>query len=340
MNERFHGGIKNNTIDFSVNLNPLIEEVVIKNLVCKHYKKAINYPEQRGETLVNLISEKYKISVSNIVLGNGSIEIFYALPKVLNVSRVITLEPTFCEYRYIANINNVEYEPLLWDKNLNWDFNHLRKNLKKGDLLFICNPNNPTGDIFHKEDILSLLDTSAYIVVDEAFMDFTNVDQSVLSEVFKFENLIVVRSLTKIFSIAGLRVGFCVASKKIINELKKVLPLWNVNGIALAVAEQLLKRDDIISQTKDYIEKEKRYFLKELSNLNLFKIHNTYANFFLAQSEKTGDFIDFLAKHNVSVRDFRGFYGLNENYFRFAIKRKGENRLLVSLFKEFEGVKN
>jgi threonine-phosphate decarboxylase len=336
MNDRFHGGISYYPTDFSVNLNPLVDESTIKKLVCKYYKKAIHYPEQRGESLLQLIGQKYNLSLDNIVLGNGSIELFYAIPHVVYVKRIVTLEPTFCEYRYIAKINNLGYFPYLFHETFVWDLNKLKRLLRKGDILFICNPNNPTGNVFIREDIIKLLETGAYVVVDEAFMDFSNNDQSLIDSVTEFEKLIVVKSLTKIYSIAGLRVGFCVASKDVIYKLKKILPLWNVNGIAINVAINFLKNVNLVDQTKSYMACERKYIKKSLDKLSLFKVFDTMTNFFLAYSEKTEEFIDFLHSKNVTVRKSVGFYGLDEKYFRFAIKKKLENRLLVKLMGEFE----
>jgi len=336
MNDRFHGGILEYPMDFSVNLNPLVDENIVKKLVCKYYKKAIHYPEQRGESLLQLIEQKYNVSINNIVLGNGSIELFYAIPHVVDVDRVVTLEPTFCEYRYIAKINNLKYLPYLFHEAFVWDLNKLKRLLKKKDILFICNPNNPTGNIFSREDVIKLLESGAYVVVDEAFMDFSDNDQSLIDKVTEFENLIIVKSLTKIYSIAGLRVGFCVASKDIIYELKKILPLWNVNGIAINVAKDFLENVNLIEQTKSYIDCERKYITKNLEKTSLFKVFDTKANFFLAYSEKTEEFIEFLHLNNVTVRRSVGFYGLNDKYFRFAVKKRHENRLLIKLMNEFE----
>ncbi len=336
MNDRFHGGILEYTIDFSVNLNPLVDEHTVKELVCKYYKKAIHYPEQRGESLLQLVGQKYNLSLNNIVLGNGSIELFYALPHVIDVKRIVTLEPTFCEYRYIAKINNLEYLPYLFHETFVWDLDKLKRLLRKGDILFICNPNNPTGNIFSKEEIIKLLESSAYVVVDEAFMDFSDNDQSLIDKVTEFENLIIVKSLTKIYSIAGLRVGFCVASKDVISEIKKILPLWNVNGIAINVAKDFLKNVNLVEQTKSYIACERKYITKALEKSSFFKVFDTKTNFFLAYSERTGEFIDFLHLNNVTVRKSDGFYGLDDKYFRFAVKKRTENSLLIKLMNEFE----
>lgn len=335
MIERFHGGLKEDTIDFSVNLNAFIDENIIKELICKYYNKAIKYPEQRGKSLIDIISQKYKIPYENIILGNGSMEIFYSLPKVLKVNKVFTLEPTFSEYRYVSKINKCNHYPIKPVEEFRWDLEKVLKNLDEKSLLFICNPNNPTGNLFLRNDILSLLKTGAYIVVDEAFIDFSDEDESLITEAIKYENLIIVKSLTKIYSIAGLRIGFCVASKDIIKGLDKVLPLWNVNAVALSISKDFLLNDTLIDQTKRLLKEEKAFILKHLGNCEQIKLFDTHANFFLACSKETPELISFFSKNNVTVREYKGFYGLNEKYFRFAIKNRKENELLIDLIKKF-----
>lgn len=335
MIERFHGGIKEDTIDFSVNLNAFIDQNIIKELVCKYYKKAIKYPEQRGKTLIQIIASKYKIPEENIFLGNGSIEIFYSLPRILQINKVFTLEPTFSEYRYVAKINKCKYYPIKPFMEFVWDFEKVLKKLDNKCLIFICNPNNPTGNLFLKKDILTLLKAGAYIVVDEAFMDFSEKEESLISEAIKYKNLIVVKSLTKIYSIAGLRIGFCVASKKIIRGLNKVSPPWNVNALALSISKDFLLNDGLILNTKKLLKREKEFIFRNLKNNEQIKLFNTHANFFLAYSDKTSELINFLSKKNITVREYKGFYGLNDRYFRFAIKNRDENSLLVDLIKNF-----
>ncbi len=335
MIERYHGGLSVNTNDFSVNLNAFIDKETIREMVCKYHSSIINYPEQRGKSLIQVISNKYDLPEENIILGNGSIEIFYFLPRVLKVDKIFTLEPTFSEYRYVAKINKCDYVPIKPESKFEWDLKKASKRLNKKSLLFICNPNNPTGSLFKKERILKLLETGAFIVVDEAFMDFSWENESLLKEVVKFKNLIIVKSLTKIYSIAGLRIGFCVASKKIIKELDRNLPPWNVNALALAISKDFLINDEIINSTKIMVKNEKEYILKSFNKIGYINLFNSHANFFLASSDRTPDLIKFLSSNNITVREHRGFYGLDMNYFRFAIKKHEDNQKLVSLIKEF-----
>jgi len=337
MNERLHGGTEKFSHDFSVNLNPLIKEKDLKKMLLSLATSAMRYPEERGESLVAILAKLNELNEENIVLGNGSIELFYYLPHILMPKRAFTLEPTFCEYSYICKLYNISLRQLLPKDDFLWDLSYLKNELKKGDLLFLCNPNNPTGTLFQKDDILTLAKTGAFIVVDEAFMDFSPENQSLLKVAPTLKNLVVVKSLTKIYSIAGLRLGFLVAEKQLVSSLKKILPLWNVNGIALEVAKKMLENTKIIEQTKKYVAKEKEYLLKEfdLYDKKALKPFSSNANFLLLKSEKATQLMNFAKKRGVYLRDNRGFYGIDERYFRIAIKERRENRYLLNVFREF-----
>lgn len=334
MIERAHGGSKKVKYDFSINLNPLVSERFIKKLISSKCKYAINYPEERAESLVKAVSDYYHIEKDEIVAGNGSIELLYYLPLVLKINRIVTIEPTFCEYRYIARINGITHLPFFSSENFTWDFERLKKILRKGDLLIICNPNNPTGDIFPKEEIIGLIKEDVFVLVDEAFMDFSERDESVIGLMEKYENLFVLKSFTKIFSIAGLRVGVLFGKKNIIEGIKERLPLWNVNGIAIEVTKNLLKDKEIIKKTKKFIKKEKSFLIDEFKKLPV-KYFDSYANFLLLKIDNKKSFIDFAYKKSISVRTNSGFLGLDESYIRIAVKRRKENRILIDTFREF-----
>lgn len=332
MKSRLHGGTENCLYDFSVNLNPVVKESYIKKILSSLSYAAIKYPEQRGDSLVNIIARKNNVISENVVLGNGSIELFYCLPRVLKPERAFTLEPTFCEYSYICDIYNIKLRRFLPDSEFHWDFSKIHKELKPKDLLFICNPNNPTGTLYSREDIITLLKTGAYIVIDEAFMDFSPENQSLLDDLERFENLIVVKSLTKIYSIAGLRIGFLVANRHISERLKLILPLWNVNGVALEMAKVMLE-NDIIEKTRKIVIEEKNFLFNKMKKY--LKVFDSNANFLLCKSDRTPKLHKFAKSRGFCLRDNKGFYGLDESYFRVAIKEHKENMRLIELFVNF-----
>lgn len=334
MNERAHGGNKG-LIDFSVNLNPVVKERDIRRMLCGLTASAMAYPEQRGESLVSAISGACGIPAENIVLGNGSIELFYTLPAVLKPERAFILEPTFCEYEYICRLNGIPVTRMLPSGKFAWDISALKRGIKRGDIVFICNPNNPTGTLFLKDAVLSLAETGANVIIDEAFMDFSANNQSLIRKSAGHENLIVIKSLTKIYSIAGLRVGFCAGNASVIKRFRELLPLWNVNGIALEAARTFINSPHFLSRTREFIEKEKRFIKRRLAKSAGITLYDSHANFFPAESERAAELRAFAAARGVALRDNGGFHGLDERFFRFAVKSRKDNSLLMDIFEEF-----
>lgn len=335
MTLRAHGGTVKALLDFSVNLNPLVKEREISKLLLSSVKSAIKYPEERGESLVRAIAEREGIEEEHIVLGNGSIELFYYLPLVLKPKRAFTLEPTFCEYRYICQINNIEPRALLPVEEFLWDLSYVKSLLREGDILFICNPNNPTGTLLSREAILDLAESGAFIVIDEAFMDFSLEDQSLLKSAAAMKNVIVIKSLTKIYAIAGLRIGFLVANREIVNKFREILPLWNVNGLAIEVAKKMIADSTFLDRTKAYVTKERSYLINALSQFERIKIFDGRANFFLIKTDVAKKLHNFALSRGLYLRDNRGFYGLSEEFIRIAVKERRENRALIGLVRDF-----
>lgn len=336
MNVRHHGGAKDVLFDFSVNLNPLVDKSEIAELLSLLADAAIKYPEQRAESLVSLISTIYQIEKINIFVSNGSMELFYYLLNILKPKRVFTLEPTFCEYSYIAEVNQIPLKRFLAEDKFRWNIYALASELNKDDVVFVCNPNNPTGSLFDKEEIKILVETGAFVVVDEAFMDFSSDNQSLISGVGRRTNLIVIKSLTKIYSLAGLRIGFLIAEDKIVNSFNARVPLWNVNGIAVEMAKRMLSKSCFIEKTRSYIEEEKKRLLSVFKSYSdKLKCYESYANFFLCESRFAKDILSFATKNGFSLRDNRGFFGLGDSFFRIAVKSHDENTQLMLMFENF-----
>ncbi|MCX7990466.1 MAG: histidinol-phosphate aminotransferase family protein [Proteobacteria bacterium] len=334
MTERAHGGNKKSHYDFSVNLNPFISEKYIKKIISSISQYAISYPEERSESLLEVLANFYKLKNEQIVAGNGSIELLYYIPRVMKVKRIVTLEPTFCEYRYLSEIYGIIHLPIYNKDYFSWDFEELKNTVKNGDLVIVCNPNNPTGNIFPKETLLDLLSRGVYMLVDEAFMDFSERDESLINYLNNYEKLLVLKSFTKIFSIAGLRIGFMLGNKSIIDNLKRILPLWNVNAIAIEATKMILKDREIIEKTKELIKRERKFLLNGLKELPL-NVFNSNANFFLIKMERAKDFVSFAEKEGISVRTSAGFLGLDDTYIRVAVKKRPENRILLNTFRKF-----
>lgn len=326
----------NRIIDFSANINPLTSKTKLKKIINSSIEKISYYPDPQYRTLIKKISDFWNIPQNCILLGNGSVELFYLITTLLKPKRTLINIPTFSEYEFAAKIPNskIIFRSILENKNLKIP----NKNLNV-DLEFICNPNNPTGNLLPvKEYYLSR--KNGILVVDEAFMDFVidEVKHTLINDAVKNKNLIVVRTFTKIYSIPGLRLGYLIAHKDIITKLKRKTAPWNINILAQIIAEKMLEEKLFILNTKKYFCKEREYLYNVLSKINSIKAYQSVANFILLKiiNEKytSIDLKNKFLEKGILIRDCSNFRGLDNKHFRIAIKKRNENNLFLKLLNE------
>jgi threonine-phosphate decarboxylase len=312
-----HGGQIFNKInlDFSVNINPLGCPVDIKKLDLKTATE--NYPDINCKILREKLSEKRKISFENIICGNGASDLIMRICGAFKPKKVFTLTPTFSEYERCVKLFGGE---ITFDKN--------DKNI---DFAFICNPNNPTGQIVSENFVLNFLEKGVTVVLDECFIDFTEVP-SMLNLTEKYPNLIVLNAFTKIYAMAGLRLGYAVCSnKKTLENLHNFGATWSVSGIAQTVGIAVLDCENFIQKTQILIKKEREFMSQKISELGL-KITPSVTNFMLIESEISMH--EKLLQMGILVRKCTNFRGLTDHFFRIGLKKRSENIQLLNAINE------
>ena len=293
-------------LDFSTNTNvfswPDID-IDIKKL-------ASNYPDLECSKLRGLISEREGIEKERILFTNGINEAIFLLANFLKESTGI-FQPCYSEYkRAFGNAQDV--------------FNIYEAGAFKN--FIIANPNNPTG-IFIKnlsEIIKKFPDT--LFIIDEAYIDFLLNDEP--EKLYKFENVILLRSLTKFFHLSGARIGYIIADKKVISGLKNFQPSWSVNAVAQELAFYFLNDRNFYEHSKAFYKKNTPEFINALKKSN-FEVMNTSVNFFLIRIENDIEIIKSLLKFGIVVRHTRNFHGFNEKYIRVATKMPEENNFFI-----------
>ena len=334
-----------NILDFSVNLNPLSFPEIIKDNIIRDIDKIYFYPEIYAYSLIKKISEILNISTSNIIAGNGSTQLIYLIPLALQIKKAVLVQPTFSEYENgLKRVNAKVYNFMLKeDENFNLSVDSLIEFLKKTefDALYLCNPSNPVGNILDYDKlcyIAKFLENNDKIfVLDEAFIDFTN-EKGLLEKNFK--KCIILRSLTKIYGIAGLRLGFCKSDKETIKRLKENMEPWSLNTLSIIAGRKLLEMKDFVEKTKKIIEKERNYIVKEFSLLKGIKVFNSCTNYLLCKilnSSNITELEEFLINKKILIRNCSNFKGLNNKFFRIGIKKREENKILIEHLKEFLG---
>ncbi|MDE1866607.1 MAG: histidinol-phosphate aminotransferase family protein [Thaumarchaeota archaeon] len=272
---------------------------------------------------------------NQIIVGNGATEIIYNFCKAfLNKRNVVIPIPTFGEYESAARLNGarVSYFKTM---NLNHDIDNFLNTISKNHCVFVCNPNNPTGVLVSQKNMSKILSLchakSALVFVDECFIELaSNPKESVVSKLCEFDNLFILRSMTKSFGLAGLRVGYGLGSKKMIEVLNKIKIPWNVSGIAQSIATRSLSNKSHLTKTRTLIKKEREFLRKSISKIDGLQCYDSDANFVLIKSKINSKQLQKkLLKKNILIRDCSSFRGLDNRFIRIAIRTHSENQKLV-----------
>jgi len=352
-------GNPNNIIDFSSNTNPLGPPSIIRDYLEEAIKEGYYryYPETSYDKLrasiIEFVKETYReeISYNHVEVFNGASECLYKVFEQIKPRKTLLLRPSYSTYWHLAKlysreIINIDYT--FRDSNIiiNYDllFNFVGKLSRAKDriLAVICNPNNPTGTLIKIKAIEEMLEAleNGYILVDESFIDFVEYD-SMIRLLKNYNNLIIVKSLTKIFATPGLRMGFCIAEPKLVTKLALVSPPWRIGTITMYVYSKLLANigyvRKYIANTRKYVNEERPLISHKLSKLNL-KIYNSETHFMLISLNgliKSYELKDkLLKKCKVLIRDASTIPGLNEDFIRISLRSHEENKILINCLKE------
>ena len=295
------------------------------------------YPDPNQKVLKQEISTIKNINKDQILLGNGSDEVLDLLFRAFcepNIDNVITLPPTYGMYGVLANLNAIENReiPLNLDFEPQIDkiFETLDSNTK---LIFICSPNNPTGNSFNKNLILNLLNNfNGLVVLDEAYIDFSE-NISWLNEIKNYENLVVIQTLSKAYGMAGIRLGMLFASSKIINILHKIKPPYNINVLTQNAALSLLKNKETVQKDVVEILKQKEFVCENLLKATFVeKIYKSDTNFVLIKVDDANFRYKQFLENGFVIRN-RTKDLLCQNCLRITIGTATENQKLIQFIK-------
>jgi threonine-phosphate decarboxylase len=328
-------------LDFSANINPLGPSLKARKRLARDVSLVALYPDKKQAELRRLLAARDGIAEDCILFGNGATQLIHLIPRVGRYSRAIILEPAFSEYRRALSNSGSKIGEFLLTPNDNFhlDLNLLLRVLgrEQPNVLFLANPNNPTGLVFPHR---MLLDVSAFceerdidLIVDESFIEFTT-ELSLVTLATQCRRLLVVRSLTKSFALAGLRIGYLVAGLSRVKELARRMEPWSVNTLALSAAAASILDADYIQKAQSLIRRERAYLSRGLAQLGWLHPYPSCANFILARiraRRTTAPALErMLAARNVLIRNASDFRGLDNQYLRFAVRQHRENRRLLA----------
>ena len=296
------------------------------------------YPDPQQYKVKEMLSEMKGVNKKNILLGNGSDEVLDLIFRVFcepNVDNVITLPPTYGMYSVLANINAIENRTVLLTEYFQPKVDQI---LKKVDvyskILFLCSPNNPSGNSFTEDTVEELLiNFNGLVVIDEAYIDFSE-QKSWLEKLAVYPNLIITQTLSKAYGLAGIRLGVCYASEEIIHFLNSIKPPYNVNELTQQKAvERLSKIEEVKNEVIEIIQ-QRNFVVKELKDVSFIKIiYPTDCNFVMVKVDNANKRYNQLIEKGIVVRN-RTTQPLCENCLRFTIGTSTENTKLIKVLKE------
>ncbi|MCX7715574.1 MAG: aminotransferase class I/II-fold pyridoxal phosphate-dependent enzyme [Clostridia bacterium] len=327
-----------NIIDFSANVSPfgLCEE--IKSAITNSADSVANYPDPYCRKLRQALSKHHGIKMENIICGNGGADVIFRLVGAKRPKKAIIMAPTFSEYEKALEEVNCDILYYMMDSTFTIKSDLLDMIDESVDMIFICNPNNPTGiltEISFIEEILSI-GKKTLVVIDECFNDMIDNPEaySMISKIHKYKNLFILRSLTKLYALAGLRIGYGISSNaEFIEKVRKVGQPWSVSTLASEAGAVAVACKEYRERVCEFIKEEKKYLYEELKNLGLYVIKPA-ANYLFFKACGVYDLERKILPFGIMIRSCKNYRNLGPDYYRVAVKLRNENELLIAALKK------
>lgn len=294
-----------------------------------------SYPDPWARSVIRALSKKYRMPEGRFVVGNGSTQILHLIPQALKLKSALLVVPAFSECERALRLAGcrIRFFTLKPEEMFALDTQALLREAHSVGAVFLANPASPAGQCISRERMVSLARNlsarGVLFILDEAFVDFCP-QASLLSETQRREGLIVLRSLTKFWGLAGLRIGYAVSSQKIIRRLRWVLPPWSVSGPAQAAARRVLEDGAQFFIYQKEIAAERQFLRQEISRIQGCAVYPSAANFILMRVPvSSGELQRKLLQRGILIRDASDFRGLGKNFIRVSVRSRKDNRCLI-----------
>ncbi len=329
-------------IDFSANINPLGLPLGVRNAVKKAIKQCINYPDPFCRELREALAKFLKVKEEYIFFGNGASDVLFRLVLTLKPRRALLLAPTFADYERALNTVDckIGYYKLSAANGFKVEENVLKQITARTDMVVICNPNNPTGQITDKKILEAIIEkcasVKAYLLIDECFMDFVdkNKEYTMCGELKKYSNLIILKAFTKIFAMPGLRLGYCLcADNDLQGKLYENGQDWSVSVLAQEAGKAALKEPVYLHESSFVVKEERKYLITQLKLLGA-EIYGSKANYIFFRLEHPKNLVELLQEQGYLIRSCANYRNLGNDFYRIAVKTRVLNRSLIKAMKE------
>ncbi len=322
-------------IDFSANLNPFGTPVgVVKGLQEKCYDLCA-YPDVACRALKTAIAQKEQVSNGHIICSNGAADLFYTLVQAKQPKKVLLVEPSFAEYRKACEAIEAEVVAYLLKKENQFELDEAYCKLltEEVDMAFLCNPNNPTGKCISTRLLKTIIqickDKQILLVLDESFLEFTLSANkaSMMSLINDNPHLFIVKSFTKLYAIAGLRLGYGLCSdKNFLEKMEQMRQPWSISSIAQEAGVLCLKEEAYAKESISKLNEERKFLEQELERMGIVYIPSE-VNFILFEGPE--DLKERLLEQGILIRDCSNYWNLTKGYFRIAVRTRKENEKLI-----------
>lgn len=334
-------------LDFSANINPLGLAASARDAIASSIDAVVHYPDPKARELREAIAEHYNVPLEEVVAGNGATELFYLFLQTVRPRRVLLPVPSFNEYERaaLAARCQIRYFQLNPEEDFRIDWTDFMGALPVADCVILGNPNNPTGSLLTRNELVRALDMikngRQWLVIDESFLDFLMYDNrySVRNLVAEYPRLFVVQSLTKFFALPGLRLGFGVAQKELAERLDAGKDVWNVNLLAQKAGAAVLRDRAYQKKSREFIAAEAQHFYQCLVKYPGIRAYQPSVNFILLDVRASGltstDFAARMKEKGILVRDCANYPGLDgQSFVRIAVRQRADNEQFLHALEE------
>lgn len=333
-------------LDLSASINPLGLSPAVRSACQSALELVPHYPDPAAQRLTAALGAHFQVPDASVLPANGSTRLIHLLPQVVPGSRGLIVAPAFSEYARALTRHHwqVDYHLLSPDDGFRLELEPLVEEMRRlrPQLLFLCNPANPSGTLYPPRQLLELLDrcaqTGTLLVLDEAFMDFCGEEHSAVAAVVQGGRGIILRSLTKFYALAGLRLGCALASPALIELLCAALPPWEVNTMAQFAGAAALADHQYAADTRELIHDERALLADTLARLPGITVFPSTTNYLLLRlgPPLAAPSLQrvLLEKHRILVRDCSNFVGLDQRFVRVAVRNRPENERLIEAMRE------
>ena len=327
-------------IDYSANINPLGTPENVVKAAQKSILDCAHYPDVDCRALRRALAEKENMEPEQILCGNGAAELIFAMVQAEKPQRALLMAPGFAEYEQALRANGCEvrYYELKKEHGFRYQADYKKMLTEDLDMIFLCNPNNPTGLLIPKEEMLEIfqicLEKKIRVVLDSCFIDFLEQEKEAeyTGYLGDYPNLFILKAFTKIYAMAGLRLGYGMSrDERLLERMKNVVQPWSVSIPAQAAGVAALQETAFVHRSAKLVQEERIWLKKQLQNMNLW-VCDSQANYLFFEGPE--DLSEKCREAGILIRDCSNYHGLRKGYYRIAVRTRKENEELVQVFQK------